>query len=272
MKNIKHLLLATVGLISASSMAVLMQPGTPTTEEAPMQFSVGGNTGIIVPEVNGETKFGINNLSGGIGFTHNLGYDFEYGLGVKAGWAAPGSAGEKKYAARIFTDDTNDLADPAKKRDGFRLDVELMARFMPELAEKFHLGAVLGAGWGMQFGGEDGTSVKAFKDATKFGDLAFRVGPAMSFGFSDMVSMYAGANITLTNVRFADSTKVNAIGGQKAFDDASNHLGMEIPVGFTFSVADNVSMFVEANTQFTNFKAFKEGFKEDVTLGVSFAM
>lgn len=268
MKNIKQLLVAATALLSVGSMASLMQPHVPTSEDAPMRVSAGVISGMLMGVNNeakdGKTGFGFNSLGVGIGFTHNAGYDFEWGAAIAGSWAAP--AGHQSEAAyRIFSKD-------AEKKQGVRLDVELLARFMPEVADAFRLGGFVTVGYGYNFGGSDDPDIKGMKEATAFGDLAMRVGLATSFGFSDMVSMYFAPAYALTAIRFAKSDKVKEEGAKKAFAEVSNLSGIELPLGFWFGVADNVGLYLEANTRFRNFAKFKDSWQEDVTLGVSFAM
>lgn len=253
MKNIKRLMVATVALLSVSSMASLMQPHVPTTEDAPIRVSAGLVGGLVKPK----TGFGASNLGLGIGFTHNVGYDFEYGLAIAGNWSS-------YMDARLFTDDSKDIA-------GLGLDVELLARFMPQIADAFRVGGYLNVGYSAQFGGGENAIIKALKERIAFGDLGLRVGLAASFGFSDMVSMYFAPAYTLTGIRFA-SDKVSTDADKKAFKELSNLSGVDLPLGVWFGVADNVGLYLEANTRFRNFSKFTESWKEDVTLGVSFAM
>jgi hypothetical protein len=249
MKNIKQLLVATVALLSVSSMASLMQPHVPTTEDAPIRVSAGLVGGLIKPTQG----FGASNVGLGIGFTHNVGYDFEYGLAVAGSWAGGPN--------RVFSKE-------AEKTSGLALEVELLARFMPQIADAFRVGGYLNVGYSNQFGGE---GLKQLKDETAFGDLGLRIGLASSFGFSDMVSMYFAPAYTLTAIRFA-SDKVVGDDAKKKYKEATMLSGIDLPLGVWFGVADNVGLFIEANTRFTNFSKFTESWKEDVTLGVSFAM
>jgi opacity protein-like surface antigen len=246
MKNIKNLFVAACALLSAVSMAAV-QPGVPVSEDAPIRVSAGLHGGLM----KNEKGFGTDALGLGLSFAHNVGYDFEYGLGLSGDFAAGGK--------RLF------VTEETKDRNGVRMGVDLMARFMPEVAEKLHLGGILGLGWGTQFGGE---ALKPEKELVAFGDLAVRVAVGMSYGFSDMVSLYFSPGYTLTGIRFASDKVVD----KDAFKKHANLSGVEAPLGLMFSMSDSVGMFVEANTQFTDFQNFTRSWREDVTLGVSFSM
>jgi hypothetical protein len=263
MKNIKRLLVATVALLSVGSMATV-QPGVPVSEDAPIRITTGLGGALFHRQDIAAGVFGANehkagvrlaDLSFGLGFAHNVGYDFEYGLGIKTGWANPRTG--------IFTE-------AGKDNSGMRLDIELMLRFMPELAEKFHFGGLLGLGWGRQWG-------EGFKDFAKrvaFGDFAFKAGLGLSYGLSDMVALYFTPAYTFTNVRWASggADAAEATANKAYIKDSSNLSGVEAPVGLWVSMSDNVGLFLDVNTQFVNFKKFKDSWKEDFTLGVSFAL
>jgi len=45
-----------------------------------------------------------------------------------------------------------------------------------------------------------------------------------------------------------------------------------LPLGFTFAVSDNAGIFVEANSRFVDLSQGVRRFKEEVTLGMSFAI
>ncbi len=251
MKNIKNLLVATIALVSVGGMANLMQPFVPTTEDAPVRVTTGLQGGLIR---DNEKNFGVNNLGLGIGFTHNVGYDFEYGLAIGGSWAA-GQSG------RLFTQPTTDA-----KISGMRLDVELLARFMPLVADSLNFGGFLSVGYQNQFGGE---GLKPVKDAITFGDMSARVGLAVSYAFTDMFSLYFAPAYALTNIRFVKDDAAEPM--KTVLKEGSNLSGVEFPVGFWFG-RENVGVYLEANTRFVSFKKFTESWREDVTLGVSFAM
>lgn len=147
------------------------------------------------------------------------------------------------------------------------MDVELMARFMPELAERFNLGGQLVVGYGTFLTGKD--NFKKVREQYSFGDMEVKVGPAMSFGFSDMVSMYFTPAYKLSDIRFGIKEEA-----KKAFENETNLSGVELPLGFWFAVADNMGIFLEANTNFKFIKdvEFAKRWREDVTLGMSFAI
>jgi opacity protein-like surface antigen len=134
MKNLKRILLATALLLSASSMAKLVQPLNPVGEDSPFRVSLAAKGGF---GANKSREFGPSGLGGGIGFTHNVGYNVEYGLGLAYDWTSP--------TGRIF-------AQNSKATEGNRIDTELFVRYMPELAERFNLGLGASFGWGRQFG------------------------------------------------------------------------------------------------------------------------
>jgi opacity protein-like surface antigen len=258
MKNIKNLLAATIALVSVSSTASLFQPHIATTELAPIRVTAGLQAGML-RDTSADKKFGLNSAGLGIGFTHNVGYDFEYGLAVGGGWAGPEQSG-----ARLFTDSK-------EKIFGARLEAELLARFMPEIADGFRLGGYVTIGYNTQFGGDD---LKTEAEKVAFGDMGVRAGIATSYAFTDMFSLYFAPAFALTHIRFPASDKVSTEDQKKKFKAGANWAGVDLPLGFWFGVGDNVGVYLEANTRFRNFQgdALMDSWKEDVTLGVSFAM
>lgn len=239
MKNIKRLLVATIALISMSTMASLLQPVLPVNDDAPVRVNFG-LTGALAGGPNG---FGLQHFGGGIGFTHSVGYDVEYGLSVMGGSA--NWRNETIWTAK------------GKDKTGFRLDVDLMLRYMPELADRLRAGIVLNGGWGDQFNNADG-----LRKNRSFGDLNFKPGLAVSYGFSDSFSAYVGVQYSLHNIRF----------GADKIKDYSNLSGLDIPFGMWFGFANQVGVFIEANSRFTDFKKFAKSFREEITLGVSYAI
>ncbi|MCA9507822.1 MAG: hypothetical protein KC505_05305 [Myxococcales bacterium] len=242
MKNISRLLLATFALVSFNSFASLVQPITPANEDYPVRINAGLLTGM-----NGtKDGFGVTNLGAGLGFAHNVGYDFEYGMSLAGNWAS--------YNSKVFTD-------AAKGTDGARLDVEIMTRYMPEITDKFNVGLALSVGWGQQFG----KNAKAINDEMAFGDLNFKAGPALSAGLGEMASLYFSVQYSLHNIRFG------AKDGSSAKTSA-NRSGIDVPLGVWFAFSDSAGLFVEANSRITNFSDFKKSFREEVTLGLGFAL
>lgn len=256
MKNMKNLLAAACALVSAASMAVGFQPGMPVSEDAPMRVSAGLGTSLIAnggsKGITGEGGFGMNSLGLGLGFAHNVGYDFEYGIAISGDWASFG-------ATRLFTKD-------AEKYAGVGVNADLLLRFMPEIAENFRLGGRLNIGWDGHFGGEN---TKGYKENIAFGDMNVRIGPALSYGITDMVSLYFSPAVALNQIRFA-SDKVT---DKDAFKKNANFVGAEGVLGASFAVSDNMGVTVETNAKFAKFKEFtKTDWKQDVVLGVTFAM
>ncbi|HXW53314.1 MAG TPA: hypothetical protein VEL47_04320, partial [Myxococcota bacterium] len=159
MKNVKNLLMAAVAFLSVGSLANLIQPAGPVSEEAPLRISIAGTTGLI-KNANG---YGLNNLGGGIGFAHNVGYDFQWGLAASWSWA---NVSQKRIL--VESEDT---------KPGNRLDVELIAAFMPEIAEHLYVGGIFGLGWGKLWSDASKQAAEHYKIA--FGDLSLRLGPAL---------------------------------------------------------------------------------------------
>ena len=252
MKNVRLLFVALAALVSTSSMA-LVQPAVPMSEDLPMRVSAGLRGGFHKVS----DKFGMRNLGFGVGFAHNVGYDFEYGISVGGDYAAA-VRGDK--GGNIFVEEYKD-------NSAMHMDVELMARFMPELAERFNLGGQLVVGYGTFLSGKD--DFKKAREAVAFGDMEVKVGPAMSFGFSDMVSMYFTPAYKLSDIRFGIKEEA-----KKPMENVTNLSGVELPLGFWFAIADNMGIFLEANTNFKFIKdvEFAKRWREDVTLGMSFAI
>lgn len=239
---VKNLLVACLALVSSVSVAGLVQPLVPAGEEAPVRISGG-----VVSGISGtKDGFGVRNAGVGIGFTHDVGYFFEYGLSLAGNWAS--------HNSKIFTD-------AGKDSSGTRLDVELMTRYMPELTERLYAGLVISLGWGQQFG----ENAKVLNDQRAFGDMNFKVGPALSYGFTDMFAGYFGVNYSLHNIRFGAKDNTAA-------KTSANQMGLDIPVGLWVGIADSAGLFLEANSRFTDFSNFGKSFKEEVTLGVGFAI
>lgn len=241
MKNIKRLLVATMALVSMSTMAKVLVPVVPANEDTPVRLNFGLNSGM-----NGSKDgFGITDMGAGVGFTHLVGYDFEYGIAANGSYATSG------YGKKLFSD-------AGKLTRGPRLDVDVMARYMPEMAERLRAGLVFGVGYGHQFKGAE-----SINENRSFGDLYAKVGPAISYSFTNAVAGYLGIQYSMHNIR---------IGAKDSIKDYSNHSGLDIPVGLWFGFADSAGLFIEANNRFTNFKNFTKSFREEVSLGVSYAI
>jgi hypothetical protein len=243
MKNIKRLLFAAAALVATGSMATIFQPNIPISEDAPLRISTGLSHGFFKPD----TGFGPLKHSLGLGILYTPGYDFNIGGSVAGGVAAGGN--------RLYTD-------AAKEEYGFRIDVELMASFLPEVAEGFHVGVLLGLGFDRQFGGK---STKAMAENIAFGDLSGKVGLGLSYFVTEIVNINLFPSYTLSGVRFASDKATDA----DAIKANSFLSGLEVPVGFGFTVADNMILYVEANTKFTNFSDFANSWQEDVSFGLS---
>lgn len=239
MKVIRRLFVAAFALISTTSIADLVQPGVPGNPEEPLRVSGG----IITSASGVNGGFGLRNLGAGLGIAHNAGYDFTYGISVAGSWASHNST--------IFTD-------RGKGTEGGRLDVELMTRYMPELAEKFYAGLVISLGWSRQFG----ENAKAINDNVSFGDLNFKVGPSISYGFTDSFALSFAAKYSMHDIRFG----VKEGSPLKAY---SNRSGLDLPLVVWLAVSDTSALFLEANTRFKDFKTFGKSFQEEVTLGFS---
>lgn len=249
MKNIKNLFAAAVALVSMSSTAVVFQPGTPVSEDAPIRVSTGLGTSLV----KSKGGWGLDNAGLGLGFTHNVGYDFEYGLALGAGWAKP-------MGGRLFTNDLD-------KSDGLGTNVEAMFRFLPEVAEGLRLGGRVNIGWDAHFGGKDNAEYKKVSEAVKFGDLNVRVGVAMNWSMSDMCSLYVSPAVAFNNIRMLDDAKAS-----DALKQGTNVFGAEAAVGGMVAASENLGVYVETTPKFTNFKASGYGFREDFVAGVTFAM
>lgn len=242
MKNIKRLLVATMSLMAASSMANLLQPITPVNEDTPVRLNIGLESGL-----NGTPDgFGLTNLGGGIGITHSIGYDFEYGLAATGNWATA------EYGRKIWTPNGKDSS-------GFRLGVDAMARYMAEMAERLRAGVVLDVGYGHQFSGAD-----YINKGRSFGDLYVKAGPAISYGFSNAVSAYLAVKYSIHNIRFGVT--------DEKVKKYANLMGMDVPVGLWFGLADSAGLFIEANNRFLSFKDFGRSYRMEATLGVSYAL
>ena len=240
MKKIIVSFFTAMALFSFNSFASLVQPGNPVDEESGFRVNGGLKSGMW----QSGSGFGLSNLGLGIGFAHNVGYDFEWGLSLSGDYAS--------HNDRIFTTNTNTT--------GFRLDAEIMGRYMPEVAEDFHFGAHLAVNWGQQFG----EGARSYNEEVSFGDLGLRAGLGVSYHFSDYVAGYFLPGYSLNHIRF----------GAKTEEIRKRTLisGIEFPVGLWFNVSDDTGIFLEANTRFTDFSNFTSSFREDLTLGVSFSI
>lgn len=248
MKKITRLLVASVALMSATSMAGLIQAVKPVSEDAPFRITTGLKSGLL----NNDKGTGINNVGLGLGFAHNVGYDFTYGIAVSGDWASMGRD-------RVFGGE-----EAESKNRLWMLDVELSASFMPEVAERLHVGGLLGFGFTEKFG----AVARQAKEANKivFGDMSLRAGLGLSYGFTDMFSMYVAPSYTFTGIRFYASDATEAAKKDRFYS------GMEAPVGFWFSASENVGVYVDVNTKFADFSNFTKSWRNDFTLGVAFAI
>lgn len=240
---IKRLLPAMAALLSVGAVAELLQPVLPVNEDTPVRINVGVQGGMN--NVRGGS-FGLTTLDGGIGFTHDINNDFTYGAAVRAGVGTT-----PRFSGKIFTDAAKDV-------QGFRMDVDLMARYMPQMAEHLRAGLVFGAGWNDQFKNNE-----LVRNNRSFGDLYLKAGIALSYGFTDAVSAYIAARYNLNNIR---------IGAKDPIKDYTNTNGFDIPVGVWFGLADSTGLFIEANQRFLGFKNMGKNFREEVSLGVSYAI
>jgi hypothetical protein len=236
-------------VVCASSMAALLQPAVPMSEETGCRISVGAysNLGNVGASAD---RFGASNLMGGINFTHFAGYDFFYGVGVGVGAAS----GNGLFSAA------------AKGNTHAAIDAELSAGFLPELAERLNFGVVVAVGYGHTFSEELTKQAKAA--GVKFGDMNVKAGLALSYGFTDSVHLYLAPTYALTKIQFFGE------GTLQQTRNAANLSGIQIPVGLSFGVADDVAMFVETTTKFNNLKAANivKTHQQEVALGFSFGM
>lgn len=243
---IKRLLPAMAALLSMGAAANLLQPVLPINEDTPVRVIVGTTGGLNNVKVGAENKFGLTTLNVGVGVTHDIDNDFTYGASASVGLGTTPS-----YKGRIFTD-------AAKNVQGLRVDADLMARYMPQMAEHLRAGLVLGLNWNDQWKNNDAVRLNR-----SFGDLGVKAGLAMSYGFSDSVSAYVSARYNLNNIRF---------GVKESLKASTNVGGVEFPVGVWFGDANKTGLFVEANTRFLDLKNFGRSFREEVTIGVSYAI
>ena len=251
MKNIKKLLIALAALMGTAAMANMAQPSIQADEDAPIRFQLGAGSGFVNhPSGHQAEGFGVGNITGALGFTHNVGYDFEYGLSVHGGAATWGS--------KLFSKHATD-----NKLTGTQMNVNAMLRYMPEVADDFNAGLTMGFGWGHLF---NSTAADVYKNQVSFGDLDFRVGPAMSYRFSDTFAAYWSPSFTISNIRLLKD------GATEAFRNNTNLFGMEIPVGGWFEIADSTGLYVEVNNAFNNFNRFADSWRISGTLGLAFAM
>jgi hypothetical protein len=237
MKNLR-LLAAAAALVSINATAGLLQPIVPMGDEAALRIVAGAHSAFGIAKKNADS--GVKSLGGGLGITQNVGNDFNWGIA--------GVLGAANYKAYLFKD-----AD--KDKTGWRADVELMMSYMPELAENVRAGLVINTGWGDQL-----TSDSRKK---KFGDLNVKVGIGVSAAFSSVVTGSIAAQFSYHDIR---------IGPEGDLKDRSNRYGVDIPVTLWLGLADHVGLFVEANSRFYNLaKNFKQ-LREEVSLGVSYAI
>lgn len=255
MKNVKSLLVATLALLSVNSMAVLIQPLAPVSEDAPMRVSLAAKSGLIDntnPALPG-SGFGLSNLGGGLGFAHNVGYDFQWGLAASYDWVG-------LRGGRIFKEN-----EPA----GSRIAAELSLGFLPEVAEKFHLGGLFGFGWAGSFG-ENVTKELEGSGFSRVGEFNLRVNIELSYWFSDMFNMSLAPGYTLSHIRFAKSDASDM--QKEAIKKVSSFSGIELPLEFFIAASENVAVYLNANTKFVDITKAKDSWREDLTLGLAFAM
>lgn len=243
MKNIRRLLAIAAALVSSTSMA-LLQPALPISEDAPTRITAG----VVGDMALKNNDFGLTDMGAGFGVAYNVGYDLFFAGSLKGSYSS--------HSHHIFTDS-------GKETSGFRLDAEVMAAFLPELSDGCYFGGVLGVGFGRQFG----EKAKALNGLSKFGDMSFHIGPAMSYDFNDVFRAYINPSLTMKYIRFAISDDAS-----QDFKDKSNTLGLAVPVGFAVSLNETSDLFFEANTQFDNLKHFGKSFNETLTLGVAFSI
>lgn len=262
MKNVRNLLAAVCALLSATTMAVVYQPGAHVSEDAPIRVGAGLGAGLVYTKTGDKGEFGLRNGGLGLSFAHNVGYDFTYGVAVGGGAAT-------LRGGRIFDDKGN------KDGTGFGIDVDLAARFMPEIADALRLGGRLNLGYSHLIGGEDNAAVKQAKGAIKFPGVKVAIGPAVDWRASDMFSLYVSPALVLNHAMAMESDTVT---DKETFKKGVNILGVEVAIEGNFAISENMGITVGTTT---NIERFSEDpikssrwnyFKQDVVAGVNFAM
>ncbi len=241
----KNLFLAVL-LASAGSMAALLQPTVPAPGgESACRISAGVFTNV---KKFGDSR-GLEDLMGGLNFTHYTAYDFFYGVGVAFG-------GQSKTLGGMFTD-------AGKADTDLNIRGEVSLGFMPELAERVHAGIVTSVGYGYTFNKVKNEAAKAF---VKFGTLNWKVGLGLSFGFTDTFALYLTPSYVMSDIVFFTDAATDAVKAN------FNNSGMEIPLGLVFGLTDQVSMFVETTTKFKKFENWSQNHKQEFALGLSYTM
>lgn len=259
MKNMKCLVIALAAMISTNSMAYLLQPAIPAKEDAPMRLTVGGQMDIAKrPDSMDKLKgFVVESLGGGLGFSHNVGYDFEYGIAAALGGKSTG---------KLFNKESTD-----QKLGGALVSWELMLRYMPQVMENFNLGGILGFGADHFFMDE---KFKAESEKIKFGDMHIKIGLGTSYRFADMFAMYFAPTFKLGEIR------IHSDKADETFKKGANVMGIELPIGASVNVMESMAIGLEYNAKMNNpfghkDTAGKEGkfadsFKHGIGLNISY--
>jgi hypothetical protein len=223
-----------------------------------MRITAGFNTGMVSrpDSAGGKVKgFGFESMGGGLGFSHNVGYDFEYGVAAYFG---------ARNRLKMFND-------AGKETGVMNARWEVMFRYMPQVMEGFNAGGILSFGGDHGFGASDkDPSAKEYKELVSFGDMNLKVGPAVSYNVADIVTFGFAPYFAWNTIR---------IHSDKANDDykkKANGMGMGLPLDIVFNVMENASVGLKADTQFNRFNGEKvkamDHFKEEVTLNFSYNM
>lgn len=253
MKNVKVFLVGLVAALAVSASA--SQPIVPGHEANPFRVNAGIGTGMGSYQKDGKGSFGFNRLGAGLGFSHYVGHDFQYNVGVGGSWASMGGH-------KIFGDN---LKGESYKGEGFHVGADIGANYLPRIADNLHVGGLVDVSFGRLFG--KAASEKVYKNWGGFGDLGFAVGPALNYGFS-AGSFYAAATYGITAMRFGGTPSASE--KEKAFRHT-----VRIPLGGLFNINDNTGIFAEVTPSWASLgkdHKFSHGIGVCAAAGVSFTM
>lgn len=250
MRNIISILMGSLLFFSlnasARTSALIMG-----TEDQPVTLSVGPRLGMGGYHLDKDNHgMGMKDISGHLGVTHYVGYDFEYGLDLFGGWGT-------NLRGKLFS------GDEKSKVDSFLMGGNLSARFMPMMTETIRFGGMMEIGYSRLMGKGN----KAFYDKSSFGDMAFNVGPTFSHRANDMFTWGFGLTYGMSDIRFG--IKDDAAPHVKQFSNLHN---VRLPINLLVDASDLISIGFGTVIGWRHLKDMKfyEGLYYDVYADVVF--
>jgi hypothetical protein len=146
---------------------------------------------------------------------------------------------------------------------GFNIDSQIGFRYLHFIYDNFDFGGQFFAGYGVNFAE---ATIHALDALDYAWPLHFRVGPAGRLIFSNGLTWYFALHYTLSGIGKSSSATRNL---EKTLIGGVNKHGLELPIGITWILNDNFSLFTEGNFEFRDFSAKSLGFLATLEVGCS---